>query len=418
MSESAEQTVIVGGGFTGLFTALYLSHQRYSGQITLIDSSESFVFKPLLFEFLNGQMDGEQVCPRYQELLQDSGVAFVQDTVQRLDLTEQKVELASGLHYSYTHLVLALGSTTGYFGTPGAAEYSFAFCNEQNALALRQHLHRAFQRASQTEDAQVRQKLLTVAIIGAGPSGVELAATLADWLPVWYTELGGNPQEIHVVLMNRSQEILSGDVNAQLHETARAALQQRTIPVELLMGATVIALYAGKIEYTHNNQPTVLEAETIVWTAGTATHPLMQALSIAEEHRDKHGKPFITPTLQLMDYPEVFAGGDCVTLQQPDPALAQVAYQQAKAIAHNLIALSMGKAPEVSNISLRGTLMKLGAEEGVAEIFDKYEVNGHLGHMIRTLTYLEMLPTPIHNLKVTTEWLSDEVLHHAQQGGV
>lgn len=409
-----QQTVIVGGGFTGLFTALYLSHQRYSGQITLIDASESFVFKPLLFEFLNGQMDGEQVCPRYQELLQGSGVAFVHDTVQHIDLTGQKVELTSGSHYAYIHLVLGLGSTTGYFETPGAVEHSFAFCSEQNVLALRQQLDQVFHRASQTEDPQLRQKLLTVAIIGAGPTGVELAATLADWLPGWYAELGGNPQEIHIVLMNRSQEILSGDVNAQLHETAHTALQQRAIPVEILTGAPVTALYGGKVEYTRDNQPTVLEAETIIWTAGTATHPLLKTLAISEEHRDKHGKPFIKPTLQLIDYPEVFAGGDCVTLQQPEPALAQVAYQQAKAIAHNLISVSMNKEPEVSHVSLRGTLMKLGAQEGAAEIFDKYEVKGHPGHIIRTLTYLEMLPTPVHNLKVTAEWLSDEVLHHTE----
>jgi NADH dehydrogenase len=381
-----QQTVIVGGGFTGLFTALYLSHQRYSGQITLIDSSESFVFKPLLFELLNGQMDDEQVCPRYQELLQGSGVTFVHGTVQHIDLAGQKVELRSGSHYDYMHLVLALGSTPGYLETPGAVEYSFAFCSEQNVLALRQQLYQVFQRASQTKDSQLRQKLLTVAIIGAGPTGVELAATLADWLPSRYAELGGNPQEIHLVLMNRSQEILSGDANAELYETARTALQQRAIPVEILTGAPVTALYAGKVEYTHDHQPSLLEAETIIWTAGTATHPLVKTLAISEGHRDKHGKPFIKPTLQLIDYPEVFAGGDCVTLQQPEPALAQVAYQQAKTIADNLIAVSLSKEPEVSHVSLRGTLMKLGAEEGAAKIFDKYEVKGQLGHIIRTLT--------------------------------
>lgn len=96
MSSSNQQTVIVGGGFTGLFTALYLSHHRYSGRVLLIDQSERFVFKPLLYEFLNGQMDGNQVWPRYQKLLQGSDVTFLQDTVQHIDLTERKVELVSG----------------------------------------------------------------------------------------------------------------------------------------------------------------------------------------------------------------------------------------------------------------------------------------------------------------------------------
>jgi NADH:ubiquinone reductase (non-electrogenic) len=414
VSKSTLRTVIVGGGFTGLFTALYLSHLRYVGQVTLIDPSERFVFKPLLFEFLNGQMNADQVWPRYEELLQGSHVTFVRDKVEHIDLEQRTVELASGLHYDYTQMVLALGSTAGYFGTPGAQENSFTFRSGEDVLALRQHLRECLQRASQSEDIQLRRKLLTVAIIGAGPTGVELSATLADWLPTWYAEFGGNPQEIHVVLMNRGSNILSGDVNSHLRETALAALEQRVIPVELLTGAPVTALHPGQIEYTYNNQPAVLEAQTIVWTAGTATHPLLKNLSIPPENRDKHGRPLIAPTLHLVGYPEVFAGGDCVTLLKPQPELAQVAYQQAKAIAHNLVNVSAGDVPRVGHVALRGTLMKLGNMEGAANIFDKYMVAGKAGHLIRHMTYLEMLPTPVHNLKVTGEWLSDELFHRAK----
>jgi NADH dehydrogenase FAD-containing subunit len=414
MSQSTLRTAIVGSGFTGLFTALYLSHLGYKGQIILIDRSERFVFKPLLFEFLNGQMDANQVWPQYEELLQGSGVTFVQDTVEQIDLAGRKIELASGLHYTYTHLVLAVGSTVGYFGTPGAEAYSFPFRSGLDVLALRQHLRQSLQRASQIEDSQLRQKLLTIAVIGAGPTGVELANTLADLLPNWYATLGGNPHEIRLVLMNRSQNILSGDVNACLRETAYAALQKHVVPVELLTGAAVTALDSGKVEYTRANQPAVLEAETMIWTAGTAINPLVKKLPIPDEQRDKQGRPFVTPALNLVGYPEVFAGGDCVTLLKPEPALAQVAYQQAKAIARNLVAVSAGEKPKASRIFLRGTLMKLGTQEAAAEIFNKHEVKGRIGHAIRQLTYLEMLPTPVHNLKVTTEWLSEEVFHHAK----
>jgi NADH dehydrogenase len=414
VSKPNQQIAIAGGGFTGLFTALCLRYHYYEGQIILIDQSDRFVFKPLLYELLNGQMDVDQVCPTYQELLRGSGVVFVQDIVQHIDLAGHEIRLASGLHYTYTNLVLALGSITGYFGTPGAAENSFSFRTREDALALRHQLRHCLQCATQTQDQQLRQKLLTFALIGAGPAGVELASTLADWLPDWYAQLGGNPQEIRVVLINRGSQILSGDTNEHLRETALEALQQRAIPVELLTNAPVTALQPSKVEYMHNGQPAMLEAKTIVWTAGTATHPLMKTLSIPEEHRDRHARPLITPTLQLMDYPEVFAGGDCATQQKPEPALAQVAYQQAKVIAHNIIAISAGEAPQVGRVLLRGTLMKLGTQEGVAEIFNQYEVKGRLGYMVRQLTYLQMLPTPVHNLKITAEWLTEEILHHAK----
>ena len=144
VNHSNQQTVILGGGFTGLFTALYLSQHHYAGRVILIDQSERFIFKPLLYEFLNGQMEANQVCPRYQQLLQGTDVTFIQDTVQHIDLTERKVELASGLYYTYSHLVLALGGAVGYFGTPGAADHAFTFCSGEDVLALRQHMIQCF----------------------------------------------------------------------------------------------------------------------------------------------------------------------------------------------------------------------------------------------------------------------------------
>lgn len=412
MNDATHPILIAGGGFTGLFTALHLSHQRCSLPTILIDQDWSFIFKPLLYEFLSGEMNVEIVWPRYDKLLHNSGVKFVRDTIQAIDLTARQVQLTSGLHYTYSHLVLALGSTTGYLGIQGAQEHSLAFRTGEDAIALGQHLRDCLQRASQTEDPQARRSLLTVAILGAGPSGVELAATLADLLPDWYAQLGGNIQEIRIVVIQRGTEVLKGAASDRLRQTAQAALQDRPVPVELLLEAEVSALHANGVEFERHNQTEVLPAATMIWTAGTATHPLIQALPIPKEHRDKRGRLQVTPTLQLPDFPEVFAGGDCaVCLQNPLPATAQVAYQQAAGIARNLKAISEGGEPTPAQVRLRGTLIKLGLEESAAEIFDRFEVKGKLGHLIRKVTYLEMLPTPIHNFKATTEWLTDEVFH-------
>ena len=412
MDGLTNQTLILGGGFTGLFTALHLSHQRCSLPTTLIDQEWSFIFKPLLYEFLTGELNVNLIWPRYDELLHNSGIAFIRDTIEAIDLEQRKVSLTSGLHYTYSNLVLALGSTTGYFGIEGAQENSFAFRTAEDAIALGTHLRDCLQRASQTEDSQQRRTLLTVTILGAGRAGIELAATLADLLPDWYAPLGGNVQEIRVVVIQRGTEILKGDVD-KLRQTVLSALQKRTVPVELLLEAQVSAVHAEKVEFERHNQTEVLPASTIIWTTGTATHPLIKALPIPEAHRDKQGRLQVTPTLQLPDFPEVFAGGDCVVdMQNPLPATAQVAYQQGKTIAHNLKAISEGDSPSPAQVSLRGTLLKLGLEESVAEIFDRFEVKGKLGHLVRQATYLELLPTPVRNFKSTTEWLTDEVFHH------
>ena len=434
--DSQGQTVILGAGFVGLLTALHLSHEQHNVLTILIDQEERFTFKPLLYELLSGEMSADQVWPSYRELLDGSDVNFVQDSVTAIDLERRQVELASGSKYAYSHLVLALGSTNAYFGVEGAEENTYSFRNGEDAVAIAKHLHDCLQQASQTKDAEQRRKLLTVAIIGAGPSGVELAATLTDLLPQWYAQLGGNVQEIRVALINRGKEILEGDINSRIRETAQKSLQQRPVPVELIMGAEVAAVHPNQVEFKRNNQPEAIEAATTVWTAGTATHPLIKHLPVPEEHRDKHGRLQVTPTLQLPDFPEVFVAGDCAVSMQltddkghepgyeqdeaknekrqehnlkPLPSTAQVAYQQGAAIAHNLKAIAAGKSPKPSKVNLRGSLLKLGLNDSAANIFDRFEITGQIGHLIRQATYLELLPTPVHNFKATTEWLTDEV---------
>ena len=414
MNNSITPTIVVGGGFVGLFTALHLSHRHYSEPIILIDPQERFVFKPLLYEYLTGEMQDEQVLPRYEELLEGSKVAFVRDKVTNIDLEQKRIELASGLHYNYHYLVLGVGSTQGYFGTEGAKENAFAFRTQEDAVNLERHLRECLQKASQTEDAAARRSLLTFAVTGAGPSGVEMAATLADLLPNWYRNLGGNIQDIRIVIVNHGTEILSGDVNAHLQKTALEAFKTRTVPVELLLGVKVTAVEEDGLKYQakDNENIATLPTKTTIWTAGTATNPLIESLSPSFKEKDKHGLPLVTPTLQLLDFPEVFAAGDCAVVKEhPFPPVAQIAYQQGAGIARNIIALSRGKEPDPVNASMRGTLMKLGLNNGVANLFDKMQVKGKPGDLIRNGTYLEMLPTPVHNFKATTEWITDEIFH-------
>ncbi|MHC5728320.1 MAG: FAD-dependent oxidoreductase, partial [Nostoc sp.] len=104
MNTPVYQTVIVGGGFAGLFTALHLAHEHYPRSVILIDKDERFCFKPLLYEYFDGEMDTLQVVPRFSELLKGSGVIFVQDTVQSIDLDQKAVKLTSGNSYNYSNL--------------------------------------------------------------------------------------------------------------------------------------------------------------------------------------------------------------------------------------------------------------------------------------------------------------------------
>jgi NADH dehydrogenase len=415
MNQLSPPTVILGGGFVGLFTALHLSQQNYPDPIVLIEGRDRFTFKPLLYELITDELHTEQVCPRYTDLLTGSPVSLVQDTVQVIDLHRCQVVLESGKAYQYGKLVVALGNQTSYFKIAGAAENTFPFTSAPEAIALKTHLQDCLKTAIQTRDPEERQHLLTVAIIGAGPAGVELACTLADILPVWYDMMGGDYEEIRIVLVNRSNEILKGDINSRLRQTAEKSLRNRTVAVELLLDAAVTAITPTGVEYTQKGEPKFLNAMTVAWTGGTQPHPLLKTLPLPPENRNQRGQLQVAPTLQLPDFPEVFVGGDCsYVVEAPQPPTAQVAYQQGKAIAYNLKAMSAGRSPIPAEVNLRGTLMKLGLDEGVANIGDRVELKGELGHLIRQATYLELLPKPVYNFKATAEWLTDELLQRHQ----
>jgi NADH dehydrogenase FAD-containing subunit len=184
MSNPIYQTVIVGGGFTGLFAALHLAHKHYPRSVILIDRNERFCFKPLLYEYVSGQMDALQVLPCYRELLRGSGVIFVKDSVQAIDLHEREIKLASGDTYNYSNLVLGLGSVTNYFSIEGAREYALPLWSQEDAIAIERHVRDCLQQAIQIQDSSQRQALLTFVVVGGGASGVEMAATLADMLPL------------------------------------------------------------------------------------------------------------------------------------------------------------------------------------------------------------------------------------------
>lgn len=406
------RTIILGGGFVGLFTVLHLFHHKYPQSILLIDNKDHFVFNPLLFELMTGEMTQDQVCPLYRELLKGSPITFLEDRVTNIDLSQRNVYLASDTHYEYDNLVIALGRTAGFFGVEGAENHAFPFKNQEDAQKLRRHLQECLKKASQTEDEITRRALLTFAIVGGGPTGIEMAGTLGDLLGNWYEKLGQTAQEIRILIINRPQQLLQGDINFHLREAVHQAFEHSPLTIELILGASVTKVTPCSLEYQQNNQIHTIASHTVIWSAGTATNPLIKALEVSPENRAKNGSLHVLPTLQLPDYPEVFAAGDCTILpSELLPATAQVAYQQGNAIAHNLNAKVRGSKLTSARVKLRGTMMKLGMNQSIANLFDQFEVTGKAGHLIREGTYLQLLPTPIHDFKVTTNWMVDEIFH-------
>lgn len=174
MSTDDNQVLILGGGFTGLFTAMHLASAHCPLPITLIDRETRFIFKPLLYELLSNEVSVNVVWPRYEELLGDRDVTYVLGDIETIDLENRQVVLKSGLTYGYRYLVIALGDTAAFFGVPGAKTHAFRFRTADDALELGKHLRMNLQKATQEEDDEERRSLLTTTIVGAGPSGSDV----------------------------------------------------------------------------------------------------------------------------------------------------------------------------------------------------------------------------------------------------
>ena len=130
--------------------------------------------------------------------------------------------------------------------------------------------------------------------------------------------------------------------------------------------------------------------------------------AIADKYRDKKGRLKVLSTMQLIDRPEIFVGGDCaVNWDKSVPATAQAAYQQGSAIANNLQALATDKTPDMANVTMRGTMLKLGLNDAAADLFDRLLVEGKTAHLLRQGRYLNTLPTPAQDFQATTQWLSE-----------
>ncbi len=390
---------ILGGGFGGLYTALELTRQPWPErpQITLVDRQERFVFAPLLYELLTGELEEWEVAPRFQDLLPSELVQFRRGSVQSIDLKAHRVLLAEGQSLEYDALVLALGGETPLQGVSGAAELAFPFRTLADAQRLRAHL--------QTLEARDPAQPVRLAIAGAGASGVELACKLAD-------RLGSRGR---ICLVELGSQILPGFTPSS-REVAQAALAQRRVQVELqtkVLGIEAVGENGTPPFRWQRQRLTTQEVaaelvDAVLWTVGTRPAAVIADLDLPKSER---GRLQVLPTLQTPTFPEIFALGDAAAVVdaegQPVPATAQAAFQQAGYCAWNLWALLTQERPLLPfrYFSL-GEMLSLGVDTAVVSTLAGLTLSGPLGYLARRAAYLVRLPTLEHQLKVGWNWIT------------
>ncbi len=357
------RVVIVGGGFGGLWAARALA--RGPVDVLLIDRCNYHTFLPLLYQVAASELEPEEIAyPIRSALRRLPAVRFMLADVRAVSLTARVVE-AEGQTIPYDFLVLAAGSVSHFFGVAGAAEHAFPLKTLMQGGALRNQILFCFERAVHEPDATRRRQLLTLTIVGGGPTGVEFAGALAELIrgPLVKDYPGLAFREVRVVLLEALESLLPG-LPERLQAYALSRLRQMGVDVRLRVPVGQITREAVLLR-----DGTVIPTRTVVWTAGVRGEPMAQAWGLPAA---RDGRVTVLPTLQVPDHPEVYVVGDLAHVEQggrPLPMIAPVAIQQGEAAARNIICQINGDAPLPFRYRDRGTMVTIGRNAAVAHVW-------------------------------------------------
>ena len=382
---------ILGGGFGGLYTALRLSQLPWTGhekpEITLVDKCDRFVFLPLLYEVVTGDLQSWEVAPYYSELLSGTGIRYVQATVDSVNLAGRTVQVTQNgqaEELSYDRLVLAMGGESVIGNVPGAADHAMPFRTLNDAMRLSDRL--------KDLEASAADRI-RVAIIGAGYSGVELACNLAERL--------GDRGRLRIVELGDRILNFSPDFN---RKAAEKALTDRKVWTDLQTKTSDVTSDEITLQYADKSE--TLPVDLVLWTVGTRISEVIQSLPLPKNNR---GQIKVQTTLQVEGYPEVYALGDLADCKDADgqtiPTTAQAAFQQADYAGWNLWASLTDRPLLTFKYQHLGEMMTLGSDDATLAGLG-LQLNGVSAHLARRMIYLMRMPTFEHQLKVGLNWIT------------
>jgi NADH dehydrogenase len=407
LPQQAPHVVIVGGGFAGLKAAHALAGSPV--RVTLIDRRNFHLFQPLLYQVATGLVSESDVASPLRQLVgQAPNVQVLMGEVVDLDPEAREV-VFNDRRYRYDQLIVATGATSSFFGHDAWGEQSIPMKRLADATRIQHQVLSALEEAEQTPDAARRELLQSVVVIGGGPTGCELAASLIDLLRHTlardFKQL--DPQRCRVTLVDPGDRVL----RAMDPELSRAAGEHlRRSGVELLLGGRVKEIEANRVVLTVGEEERSLEAGTICWTAGVAPSPLGRLL--AERcgcPLDKGGRVIVEPDFSLPGHPEIRVVGDLCSYShtadgKPLPGMAGPAVQMGTWVARDILAASEGHQRRPFRFVDFGSMAVIGPLFAVADLRG-LKVSGAAGWLLWGLAHLAFMPARENRLTLLTKWL-------------
>jgi NADH dehydrogenase len=396
-AKAKPRVVIVGGGFGGLLAARTVA--RNPVQVTLIDRQNFHTFQPLLYQVATaGLSPGEIAAPIRWILRHRQNVEVLMSEVQDFDLSRKVVMLPDG-EVAYDYLIVASGASHAYFGHDEWEPFAPGLKTIEDALEIRRRVLLAFELAERQAADGKEQVQLNFVVVGGGPTGVELAGTLAEIarraLANEFSSI--DPRKTRIVLLEGGPRILP----AYPEDLSRSAEEQlRRLGVEVHTSAMVTGIAPGAVQMGKTRWP----AAVILWAAGVAASPLGKKLGAPV---DRAGRVLVNPDLSLPGHPEVFVIGDLAALQDEQgkwlPGVAPVAMQEGKATAHNIAAELRGEPRKNFHYFNKGNLATIGRAAAVAE-FGKIHISGFVAWLAWLFIHIFFLIGFRNRIIVLVQW--------------
>jgi NADH:quinone reductase (non-electrogenic) len=397
---SPHRVVIVGAGFGGLETTYRLAGAPV--EITLIDRRNHHLFQPLLYQVATASLATSEIAWPIRYLLRDRpDVTTLFANASGVDAAGKRVLLEDGSSIPYDTLVLATGARHAYFGHDEWEPFAPGLKTLEDATTLRRRILVAFERAERETDPQKRDALLTFVIIGAGPTGVELAGTIADLandtLPKDFRHI--DTRKARVVLIEAGNRVLAGFPD-DLSDYALTSLQR--LGVEVMFGAPVTDCSADGVVFGGNK----LKARTIIWAAGVRASRAAEWLGAPA---DRAYRLKVEPDLTVPGHPDIFAVGDTTTIAGPDgnpvPGIAPAAKQQGRYVADLIRARLEGRTLPPFRYKHAGSLAQIGKRLAVIDFGRGIKLRGALAWWIWGIAHIYFLIGLRNRLSVAMTWL-------------
>jgi len=410
-SATKKRVLILGGGFAGAYTALALQ-KKLAGvpdvEVMLVSQENFVLFTPMLHEVAGSDAAAPDVVQPLRKMLRRTSILI--GDVETIDLGKKQVRVRQSdlVHHrdlTYDQLVLALGSVSNFYHTPGIEERTLTMKTLGDALAVRNRAIDALESADGEPDETLRKAMMTVVVVGGGFAGVETVGAVNDLMREAMKFYNNLSEDMLRIVLVDAGEIILPELGKSLGLYAEKELGKRGVEIRL---KTAVKGYDGKEILLGDG--TKIASNMIIWTAGITPVPIVSTLPCAKER----GHIVANEFLQVQDQPGVWALGDCA--QVPDltnpgkfcPPTAQHATRQAPVVAHNIVATMRGQALKPFKFKTLGLLATIGRRTGVAEIMGLH-FSGFIAWWMWRAIYLSKLPGLQKKIRVTLDWILDLV---------